>query len=141
MPISAGIEPLGTSLLVRIFISCFSPPDGYFVGITRITMSLFSAALSNALMASGLLSSIPMIVSFGLRICSTISIPWISSSACSCISLSSAVMYGSHSAAFTIRISVRAMPDWIFFAVGKPAPPIPEMPARRIMSMSASADS
>ncbi len=134
IPISAGIPPAGTSLFVRTLISCFSPPEGYLVGITRITMSLFCAADSRALIASGLLSSIPMMVSLGCKMCSTISIPCRTSSACSCKSLSSAVMYGSHSAALTIKISVRPKPDWIFFAVGKPAPPIPEMPAMRITS-------
>ncbi|MNV96238.1 hypothetical protein D3C71_1912220 [compost metagenome] len=35
MPISAGRPPLGTSTPVRIWISCFSPPEGYLVGKTR----------------------------------------------------------------------------------------------------------
>ncbi len=81
-PISAGIFPFGTSKLVRIFISCFSPPEGYLVGMTLITISLFNAAFCSAFIASGLLSSIPIMVSFGLRICSTILIPWMISSAC-----------------------------------------------------------
>ncbi|CRZ97188.1 Uncharacterised protein [Vibrio cholerae] len=74
-PISAGIPPFGTSKLVRILMSCFSPPDGYLVGITRITIGLSCAACCSAATASGLLSSIPMMVSLGFRMCSTISIP------------------------------------------------------------------
>ena len=35
MPMSAGRPPAGTSRPVRIWISCFSPPDGYLVGKTR----------------------------------------------------------------------------------------------------------
>ena len=35
MPMSAGRPPAGTSRPVRIWISCFSPPDGYLVGNTR----------------------------------------------------------------------------------------------------------
>ena len=37
MPISVGSPPLGTSSPVRIWISCFSPPDGYLVGNTFST--------------------------------------------------------------------------------------------------------
>ena len=37
MPMSAGSPPLGTSRPVRIWISCFSPPEGYLVGNTLST--------------------------------------------------------------------------------------------------------
>ena len=35
MPISSGRRPAGTSLLVKRWINCFSPPLGYLAGTTR----------------------------------------------------------------------------------------------------------
>ena len=57
---------------------------------------------------------------------------------CSTISRSSAVMYGSHSAALMIRVSTLPMAEVSFTWVGKAAPPMPTMPAWRMMSTKAS---
>ena len=63
--------PDGTSLPVKILVSCLAPPDGYFVGITRMKIRFSSGiafnACFNASMASGLLSSIPISTSSGER--------------------------------------------------------------------------
>ena len=60
-PQSMGRPPLGTSRPVSTLISCFSPPWGYLVFITCTrTPSRPWAAFSMAAMASGLLSSMPM---------------------------------------------------------------------------------
>ncbi|MCY1412758.1 hypothetical protein D9M71_281730 [compost metagenome] len=89
-------------------------------------------------MASGLLSSMPISTSSGWISWARMSMPLTSSLALSRISISSAVMYGSHSVPLRIRV-------WIFCsgravsltAVGKPAPPRPLMPAARIFASSA----
>ncbi len=60
IPISAGRPPLGTSTPVSIWISCFSPPDGYLVGNTRTLNGRSPMAACTAAIASGLLSSIPI---------------------------------------------------------------------------------
>ena len=39
MPMLAGMPPNGTWRPVRTSMSCFSPPDGYLVGITHTSMS------------------------------------------------------------------------------------------------------
>ncbi|CAM5584687.1 hypothetical protein SSTU70S_06422 [Stutzerimonas stutzeri] len=65
MPMSAGRPPLGTSSPVRIWISCFSPPDGYLVGNTLIVNGRLPTAARTAAMASGLLSSMPMRIASG----------------------------------------------------------------------------
>ena len=50
--------PLGTSIPVSTWMSCFAAPDGYFVGIIRMSMSFAPCkACSKAETASNLLSS------------------------------------------------------------------------------------
>ena len=87
-PISAGMPPLGTSMPV----SCFSPPDGYLVGTTAISVWVPSVAFRSAAMASGLLSSIPITQRSGRRIQAMIFRPATTSSAFSRMVMSSAVM-------------------------------------------------
>ena len=41
MPTSAGMRPLGTSTPVNNRTSCFSPPEGYLVGTTTISIFNF----------------------------------------------------------------------------------------------------
>ena len=92
MPISAGSPPLGTSTPVRIWISCFSPPDGYLVGNTRTWKSCPAQAACTAAAASGLLSSMPISTCSGWIRWASTAIPATSSAARSRISTSSAVM-------------------------------------------------
>ncbi|MCY1552117.1 hypothetical protein D9M68_884940 [compost metagenome] len=92
MPISAGRPPLGTSTPVRIWISCFSPPDGYLVGNPRTLNGRSPTAARTAAMASGLLSSIPISTCSGWISWARISIPLTSSVALSRINRSSAVI-------------------------------------------------
>ena len=70
-PISDERPPDGTSLPVNILVSCLAPPEGYFVGMTRIKIRFSSGtafnASFNASIASGLLSSIPINTSSGQR--------------------------------------------------------------------------
>ncbi len=130
MPMSAGRPPLGTSSPVRIWISCFSPPEGYLVGKTLSTKGRSPMAARTAAMASGLLSSMPISTSCGWIKCARISIPATSSAAFSRISRSSAVMYGSHSVPLMISVRMRCVGGGVSLtAVGKPAPPRPLIPA------------
>ncbi len=72
----------GTSLPVKIFTSWREPPDGYLVGITRIKILSCSVTIAfNALIASGLLSSMPIIAILGVKMCCRIFIPTITSAA------------------------------------------------------------
>ncbi|CAH9052252.1 hypothetical protein PSECIP111951_00578 [Pseudoalteromonas holothuriae] len=106
-PMSAGIPLLGTSFEVRTRISCFSPPEGYLVGIVRTKIALLcSQARAIAAIACGLLSSIPTNTRCGFNSCCIISMPCTISVACSCINKSSAVIYGSHSTPLTIKYSI-----------------------------------
>ena len=70
-PISDERPPDGTSLPVKILVSCLAPPDGYLVGMTRMKIRFSSGtalkACFNDSMASGLLSSIPINTSSGER--------------------------------------------------------------------------
>ncbi len=61
-PICEERAPEGTSLPVRILVSCLAPPEGYLVGITRTKICLSWAVMAffSAAMASGLLSSMPI---------------------------------------------------------------------------------
>ena len=134
-PIWEERAPEGTSFPVKIFVSCFAPPDGYLVGITRtkICESIGVSARFNALIASGLLSSIPISTWSGLSKCCKTRQPSMTSWACSCIKRSSAVMYGSHSAALIINVLMASLPPASLDAVGKPAPPRPAIPACSIL--------
>ncbi len=112
-PASIGSPPEGTSRPVTAFMSCFSPPCGYLVAKTTTSIPAFPFnALFTASTASSLLSSMPikaclMPVAFIMA-----SRPSTTSSGCSNKSLWSAVIYGSHSAPFTIIVST-------FFSGGK----------------------
>ena len=70
-PICEERAPDGTSFPVKIFVSCLAPPDGYFVGITRmnICLSCEVTASFRAWIASGLLSSIPINTWSGVNKC------------------------------------------------------------------------
>ncbi len=60
-PMSDERPPCGTCLPVRICVSCFAPPEGYFVGITRSMMSCAFASTARSIeIACGLLSSMPI---------------------------------------------------------------------------------
>ncbi len=73
MPMDAGIVLLGTSLPVKILMSCFSLPEGYLVGMMRTkVLGKPSMALLMASIAFGLLSSIAMRVNFGSLMCCSI---------------------------------------------------------------------
>ena len=81
-PIEVERAWLGTSRPVNSFTNCFELPDGYLVGITRIIiLSSSLTQASNALIASGLLSSIPIKVNFGAIIWRKMRMPSITSSA------------------------------------------------------------
>ena len=53
--------PCGTCLPVKICVSCFAPPEGYLVGMTRKLMPWQPASTARIIeMACGLLSSMPI---------------------------------------------------------------------------------
>ncbi len=61
---------------VSIWVSCFAPPEGYLVGITRNEMSRGVSQYGAAWeIACGLLSSMPINTSRGCRICAGMRIP------------------------------------------------------------------
>ena len=128
-PMSDERPPCGTCLPVRICVNCFAPPEGYLVGITRRLISCAPASTARSIeIACGLLSSMPIKICCGCRICPRIRIPSMTCAAQSCISRSSAVIYGSHSAALIIRVVILSPPPRSFVPVGKPAPPSPATP-------------
>ena len=81
-PIEVERAWLGTSRPVNSLTSCLELPEGYLVGITRIIiLSSSLTQASNALIASGLLSSIPIKVNLGAIIWRKIRTPSMTSSA------------------------------------------------------------
>ena len=61
--------PLGTSMPVSTWMSCFAAPEGYLVGMTRISISLAPCnARSKADTASSLLSSMAITTFSGRKI-------------------------------------------------------------------------
>ena len=81
-PIEVERAWLGTSRPVNSLTSCLELPEGYLVGITRIIiLSSSLTQASNAFIASGLLSSIPIKVNFGAIIWRRIRTPSMTSSA------------------------------------------------------------
>ena len=85
-------------------------------------------------MASSLLASTPMTALLRPKACIRMRTPPMTFSPCSSISRWSAVMYGSHSAPLRISVSTLPRPELIFTWVGKPAPPIPVIPASLTIS-------
>ncbi len=79
------------------------------------------------LIASGLLLSMPIIIRFISKYFATANIPSITRSEFSSISLWSAVIYGSHSAALINKVST-GFGGFTFTWVGKPPPPRPTKP-------------
>ena len=112
---------------------CFSDPCGYFVFKIQISISGNSAVFSvRSLMASGLFSSIAMTPLFTFTAFIKRRRPFMTSYGLSSITRWSEVKKGSHSAPFTMTVSiVSSFGGVIFTCVGKPAPPMPTMPASR----------
>ena len=137
-PTSAGRPPLGTFLPITRLIRVFSAPCGYLVFATNTSMLPIFATFSciNS-MASGLLSSITMIP-FSAPVVFRIAFrPKIMSSANSRRTLWSAVKYGSHSHPLRRMVST-GLAGFSLTQVGKPAPPIPTIPASFTISMISS---
>ena len=88
------------------------------------------AAFSIALIACCLLSSIPHNIWSQLKASATIIAPVKIALAWVCISRSSQVIKGSHSAPLIIKCFILFFWLGILAKVGKPAPPIPAIPAR-----------
>ena len=87
-------------------------------------------AFSIAAIASGLFASMAILTAGPPRTLRMISTPTRMRSARSSITRKSAVRYGSHSAPFSTRYSQRLVGGGLSLtAVGKPAPPMPQMPA------------
>ena len=116
----------------------FSAPCGYFVLATNTSMFPISATFFciNS-MASGLLSSITMIPFSAPVVLRTAFRPKIMSSAYSRSTLWSAVNRGSHSHPLRRMVST-GLAGLSLTQVGKPAPPIPTIPASRMISMISS---
>ena len=91
---------------------------------------------STAAMASGLLSSTASTASLAPRASCSSCRPPSTSCARRLSSVSSAVRYGSHSQALAMRVSALPTAPRSFVSVGKAAPPIPIMPAHRMISSS-----
>ncbi len=126
----------GTSRPKIALISCFSAPWGYFncKPCTFIWGSSFTA-LDMVSIASGLFASIP---TKALPTLSTFMIslrPATIFSGSSSMTLWSAVRYGSHSTPFIMTVSILLpLGGDSLTTVGKAAPPIPTIPAFRILS-------
>ena len=137
-PTSAGRPPLGTILPITRLIRVFSAPCGYLVLATNTSISPILATFSciNS-MASCLLSSITMIPFWAPVVLRTARRPKIISSAYSRSTLWSAVKSGSHSHPLRRMVST-GFAGFSLTQVGKPAPPIPTIPASRMISMISS---
>ena len=138
-PTSAGSPPLGTILPRTRLMRVFSAPCGYLVLATNTSIFPISATFSfiNSI-ASGLLSSIT-IIPFSAPVVLRIAFrPKIISSAYARRTLWSAVRYGSHSHPLR-RIVSTGFAGFSLTQVGKPAPPIPTIPASFTISMISSA--
>ena len=137
-PTSAGRPPLGTFLSMTRLMRVFSAPCGYLVLATKTSIFPISATFSciNSI-ASCLLSSMTM-MPFSAPVVLRIAFrPKIISSANSRRTLWSAVKYGSHSHPLRRMVST-GFAGFSLTQVGKPAPPIPTIPASFTISMISS---
>ena len=131
----------GTTRPTVAKIWCFSLPCGYSTGSTTISTlpSMSANAFSIAAIASGLFASIAILTAGMPSTLRMISTPRRTRSARSSMRWWSAQRYGSHSAPLRMRYSQRLPGGGLSFThVGKPAPPIPQMPASLTRARSSS---
>ena len=104
-PRSVARVPCGTSMPVRMRISCLAPPLGYLVGMVTTRYAVPAQAACMAAMACGLLFSMPISTSPACSACAAMRMPSTMPAARSRISKSSQLMNGSHSAPFTTSVA------------------------------------